>query len=77
MKNAIFTSSDEKYGDSLIHHWLRSLKENSDFKNSQKNKRRKICQKPNGCLNKNQAKNMATPVGKKNQNQARTRLEQN
>ncbi len=29
MANVIFTSSDHKYGDFLINHWLKSLKENS------------------------------------------------
>lgn len=34
MKNVIFTSSDSKYGDFLVNHWLRSLKENVDLANT-------------------------------------------
>ncbi|HLD43561.1 MAG TPA: glycosyl transferase family 8 [Candidatus Nanoarchaeia archaeon] len=34
MKNVIFTSSDEKYGDFLVTHWLRSLKDNVDLTNT-------------------------------------------
>lgn len=33
MKNAIFTCSDAKYGDFLIDHWLRSLRENVNLRN--------------------------------------------
>lgn len=33
MKHAIITSSDAKYGDFLINHWLKSLKENVDLTN--------------------------------------------
>lgn len=33
MTNVIFTSSDQKYGDFLINHWLKSLKDNSDMSN--------------------------------------------
>jgi hypothetical protein len=33
MKNAIFTSSNEKYGDFLVNHWLKSLKDNSNLEN--------------------------------------------
>ncbi len=35
MKNAIFTSSDAKYGDFLIHAWLKSLKANADLSNAE------------------------------------------
>jgi glycosyltransferase involved in cell wall biosynthesis len=34
MKNAIFTSSDAKYGDFLIENWLASLKANVDLSNT-------------------------------------------
>lgn len=33
LKNVIITCSNEKYGDFLINHWLRSLKENVNLKN--------------------------------------------
>ncbi|MEM4181856.1 MAG: hypothetical protein QXX68_01745 [Candidatus Pacearchaeota archaeon] len=33
MKNIIITACDEKYGDFLINHWLKSLKDNVDLKN--------------------------------------------
>ncbi len=33
VKNVIITSCNAKYGDFLIHHWLKSLKENVDLKN--------------------------------------------
>jgi hypothetical protein len=33
MKNAIFTCSDAQYGDFLINHWLKSLKENVNLRN--------------------------------------------
>lgn len=33
MKNAVFTSSDAKYGDFLIHAWLKSMKANVDLSN--------------------------------------------
>lgn len=33
MKNIIITACDEKYGDFLINHWLRSLKDNVDLTN--------------------------------------------
>lgn len=34
MKNVIFTSTDSKYGDFLVNNWYRSLKENTDLKNT-------------------------------------------
>lgn len=33
LKNVIITCSNEKYGDFLINHWLKSLKENVNLKN--------------------------------------------
>jgi len=33
LKNVIITCSNEKYGDFLVDHWLKSLKENVDLKN--------------------------------------------
>lgn len=33
MKHVIITASDSKYGNFLINHWLRSLKDNVDLKN--------------------------------------------
>lgn len=35
MTNAIYTASDRKYGDFLIDHWYRSLRENSDLSDTQ------------------------------------------
>ena len=32
-RNVIITASDEKYGNFLINHWLKSLKENTDLEN--------------------------------------------
>ena len=33
LKNAIFTACDAKYGDFLVKHWLKSLKDNVDLNN--------------------------------------------